>query len=515
MAQIDGLTADRLRKAIQGAAPKTKSATVTSGEVTSDGADVFVLIDGATEPTPVTESAATVKRGDRVQVRIEGGYCIITGNLTDPAASSSEAEGVVDEIADLSGNVNTLTRTATETVSRIESVEGGFSEIKQTADALTSTVEGMDGRVSAVEQTAEQVSSTVSDLDGKYSKFEQTADGFLFVQDGSDVPVDEDTDLTAKITAAQTTATNAQTTANTASSNAADALTNANSALSTANSAQSDADYAYNLAVAAGKKASDYLYYSSSTGLVVGYGASSTMSGANTQITGSSVNIRSGSTNLASFTSSGVSFTGGGVSTSLTGGTVTIYYDDEDDGSEGTGAYTSATPASLSSAAGVNVTTGGASGANVSLNAMGTNGRISLAAKKGVSYSNGVYSVAACYKPGDYLWLTGTVVSGYVTSSGKTVRLSIPLCKPMLGVTGVVFYGLSYTQSDGTESSLIVRGNGSTVVKTRDQVNAATKEPTIKGQNQLNLSITFSSALSGITNNSAVGCVLTGYFYFS
>lgn len=509
MAEISGIAASRLKAAIQGAAPKTKSATVTSGEVTSDGADVFVLIDGAAEPTPVTESAATVKRGDRVQVRIEGGYCIITGNLTDPAASSSEAEGVVDEIADLSGNVNTLTRTATETVSRIESVEGGFSEIKQTADALTSTVEGMDGRVSAVEQTAEQVSSTVADLDGKYSKFEQTADGFLFVVDGgdTDIPTDEDTDLTAKITAAQTTA-------NTAKSDAADALTNANSALSTANSAQSDADYAYNLAVAAGKKASDYLYYSSSTGLVVGYGASSTMSSANTQITASGVNLRYGSTSLAQFTTGGVKFTTG-VTTELKSGTVTVYYDDEDDDSEGTGTYTSTTPASLSSTAGVNVTTGGASGANVSIMAMGANGRISLAAKKGVSYSNGTYSVAACYKPSDYLWLTGTVVSGYVTSSGKTVRLSIPLCKPMLGVTGVVFYGLSYTQSDGTESSLIVRGSGSTVVKTRAQVNAATKEPTIKGQNQLNLSITFSSALSGITNNSAVGCVLTGYFYFS
>lgn len=69
--------------------PETKKEDTVYGTIESDGAKLYVRIDGTPEGSPATPVISTtdVKDGDRVTVTIKNHNAVVTGNLTKPAAN--------------------------------------------------------------------------------------------------------------------------------------------------------------------------------------------------------------------------------------------------------------------------------------------------------------------------------------------------------------------------------------------------------------------------------------------
>lgn len=88
--------------------------TTVYGTYRVDGDGAYVQIDGSDTRTPVA-TTASVKNGDRVTVSIKNHRAIITGNMTDPSASSETVRtldlglgGLNDTIKNLSNSVSDL-----------------------------------------------------------------------------------------------------------------------------------------------------------------------------------------------------------------------------------------------------------------------------------------------------------------------------------------------------------------------------------------------------------------------
>lgn len=77
-----------------------KEETILYGTVVQYGDSLCVRLDGSNEITPAV-TTSTIKAGDRVSVTLKKHTAIITGNLSDPAASGDDVEKVKLEITDM------------------------------------------------------------------------------------------------------------------------------------------------------------------------------------------------------------------------------------------------------------------------------------------------------------------------------------------------------------------------------------------------------------------------------
>ena len=84
-------------KATKAEKPK-KTETTSYGTIVESDGSKWVKLDGSDQLTPIN-TTAVVADGDRVTVLIKDHNATVTGNLSDPAASSNKVTEMVDEIA--------------------------------------------------------------------------------------------------------------------------------------------------------------------------------------------------------------------------------------------------------------------------------------------------------------------------------------------------------------------------------------------------------------------------------
>ena len=77
-----------------------KEETILYGKVVQYEDSLCVRLDGSNEITPAV-TTSTIKAGDRVSVTLKNHTAIITGNLSDPAASGDDVKKVKMEITDM------------------------------------------------------------------------------------------------------------------------------------------------------------------------------------------------------------------------------------------------------------------------------------------------------------------------------------------------------------------------------------------------------------------------------
>lgn len=94
-----------------------------------DGDGAYVQIDGSDTRTPVV-TTASAKSGDRVTVLIKNHRAIITGNMTDPSASSEKVNeldlglgSANDTITNIRGDINEINNQVTGMAASIEGAE--------------------------------------------------------------------------------------------------------------------------------------------------------------------------------------------------------------------------------------------------------------------------------------------------------------------------------------------------------------------------------------------------------
>ena len=108
----------------------TKETTVYGTTVIQNGSR-YVRIDGSDVLTPV-QSTAVIRSGARVTIMLKDHQAIVTGNLTDPSASSEDLTNVDEQF----GNLN-------EKVDKDE-FELTINELLSTIVELTKRVEGLE-----------------------------------------------------------------------------------------------------------------------------------------------------------------------------------------------------------------------------------------------------------------------------------------------------------------------------------------------------------------------------------
>lgn len=104
---------------------KDKNETVLYGTTVIQNGVRYVKIDGSDVLTPV-QSTAVIRSGARVTIMLKNHQAIVTGNLTDPSASSEDVSGFLDSKVDIS------------------EFELTISELLATIDALTKRIEQLE-----------------------------------------------------------------------------------------------------------------------------------------------------------------------------------------------------------------------------------------------------------------------------------------------------------------------------------------------------------------------------------
>lgn len=116
---------------------KNTEATLYGTTVIQNGSK-FVKIDGSDVLTPV-QSTAVIRSGARVTIMLKDHQAIVTGNLTDPSASS----GDVSDIGDIDARLETkLDKSEFELT--INELLATIAELTTRVDELTTRVEKLE-----------------------------------------------------------------------------------------------------------------------------------------------------------------------------------------------------------------------------------------------------------------------------------------------------------------------------------------------------------------------------------
>ena len=129
---------------------KKEEVTTAYGKVVIHGDQTYVQLDGSEILTPVT-TTAEVKDDDRVAVSIQNHNAVITGNVTDPSASSDSVAGFYSEFVD---NNN-------EIYAKVGAIDGQMSQLLLQHNEISAKVENQAGEITALTLRSNEFDVTV------------------------------------------------------------------------------------------------------------------------------------------------------------------------------------------------------------------------------------------------------------------------------------------------------------------------------------------------------------------
>ena len=176
------LSADLISQFVKAVTPaeKPKKETTVYGTITDDGSNVRVLLDGATKPTPVTSSVA-VKANDRVTVMIKDHSAVVTGNLTDPSASSVRVTEV-DNTMQQMGIVVANKITTTDLVAINATISNLIADLALIDEVYAEEIEAITGRFEEIQadfgrfdelevDELEAIHAEIESIEGEFADF--------------------------------------------------------------------------------------------------------------------------------------------------------------------------------------------------------------------------------------------------------------------------------------------------------------------------------------------------------
>lgn len=117
---------------------KKNTETTLYGTTVIQNGSKFVKIDGSDVLTPV-QSTAVIRSGARVTIMLKDHQAIVTGNLTDPSASSGDVSDIGDIDARLEAKVD-----KSEFELTINELLATIAELTTRVDELTTRVEKLE-----------------------------------------------------------------------------------------------------------------------------------------------------------------------------------------------------------------------------------------------------------------------------------------------------------------------------------------------------------------------------------
>lgn len=109
---------------------KDNKETILYGTTVIQNGSRYVRIDGSNELTPV-QSTAVIRSGARVTIMLKDHQAVVTGNLTDPSASSEDLGNVNDKV-----NKTEFELVINELLLTIEELSNSIRDLTERVDKL-------------------------------------------------------------------------------------------------------------------------------------------------------------------------------------------------------------------------------------------------------------------------------------------------------------------------------------------------------------------------------------------
>ena len=146
--------------------------TTVYGEAVIYNGQKYVRLDGSELLTPV-ETTTSVKDGDRVTVKIENHTATVTGNLSDPSASSGKVTEVADQISEFEIIVaHRVTAEELEVtnayIENLKAISAKFEEMS----AVTAEIEELQAKIANIDHlTAIDIEAITAELESLRAQF--------------------------------------------------------------------------------------------------------------------------------------------------------------------------------------------------------------------------------------------------------------------------------------------------------------------------------------------------------
>lgn len=167
----------------------TSTESTVYGTVKEYGGSLYVQLDGSELLTPVT-TTANYKAGDRVAVTIKNHTATVTGNLTSPAATTSEVEDVNNKVINVEKVVadKVDTKLLEAEKARIDELEADNAEIHGTLTAQNGIIETLEADNVTINKTLTAQSGKIGTLESdnvKINKSLEAANAVIYNLDST------------------------------------------------------------------------------------------------------------------------------------------------------------------------------------------------------------------------------------------------------------------------------------------------------------------------------------------
>lgn len=164
--------------------PVEKTESFVSGTAVEYDGRMFVRLDGSDRLTPVSTSAS-VKDGNRVTVMIKNHEATVTGNVSDPSASSGTVGDLGNKVEDATNQIAEFEIIVADriTTQDIEAINGYFDRIMaklgqyEGLEAITAEIETLKAKYAVMDHiTATDVdiiNAEIENIKGKFADFTQ------------------------------------------------------------------------------------------------------------------------------------------------------------------------------------------------------------------------------------------------------------------------------------------------------------------------------------------------------
>ena len=127
--------------------PKEEKESTAYGTTVIQNGNKYVKLDGSELLTPASFTT-NIADGERVTVLIKNHMAVVTGNITSPAARTSEVEEVGDKADAAEAAVKDLTADNLKVNQRLEAQEGSIKNLKAENVTITGKLNAAEGNIS-------------------------------------------------------------------------------------------------------------------------------------------------------------------------------------------------------------------------------------------------------------------------------------------------------------------------------------------------------------------------------
>ena len=151
--------------------PKEEKESTVYGTTVIQNGNKYVKLDGSELLTPASFTT-NIADGERVTVLIKNHMAIVTGNITSPAARTSEVEEVGDKADAAEAAVKNLTADNLKVNQRLEAQEGSIKNLKAENATITGKLNAAEGNISSLKAENVTITGKLNAAEGNISNLQ-------------------------------------------------------------------------------------------------------------------------------------------------------------------------------------------------------------------------------------------------------------------------------------------------------------------------------------------------------